>query len=147
MNDTSDQQLLRLTNSQADLDQHALENEANMDAPLTLSNLQPSLAAIDGVPSFGNQFAYHNSAQQQASHSPQPQSNHVNYSQSSQYSSVSVSGTNAVFSPHQSSPFSQRPTAQQQQQTSNNNNNTNNSPNGASTSTFSSHGLNQQSSD
>lgn len=144
MNDTSDQQLLRLTNSQADLDQHALENEANMDAPLTLSNLQPSLAAIDGVPSFGNQFAYHNSAQQQASHSPQPRSNHVNNSLGSQNSGASVSGTNGVFSPHQSSPFSQRPAAHQP---SNNNNNTNNSPNGSSTSTFSSHDLNQQSSE
>lgn len=144
MNDTSDQQLLRLTNSQADLDQHALENEANMDTPLTLSNLQPSLAAIDGVPSFGNQFAYHNSAQQQASHSPQPQpsnqSNNVN-SLSSQYSNtVANTNTGVVFNSHQSSPFSQRPA---QQQTGSNNNN----PNGAPTSTFSNNILNKQSSD
>ena len=100
VNETTDHQLLRLTNIQADLDQQALENEA--DTPLTLSNLQPSLAAIDGVPSFGHHFTDHQS------YSPQPSINSNINNPLNNSSSQYVSTTSSVFSSHQSSPFSQQ---------------------------------------
>lgn len=85
VNNTTDQQLVRLTNNQTDLDQHALEQEA--ETSLTLSNLNPSLAAIDGVSSFTSSNVNNTTL-----HSPQNSMNNtrVNMLSSTHYNPIST---------------------------------------------------------
>ena len=91
---TSDQQIARLTNNQADIDQNALENEP--ETSLTLSNLQPSLAAIDGVPSSQSNSNIH-------IHSPQTNPTRQMNNQMNNGFNNALTTLNT----HQSSPFIQ----------------------------------------
>jgi BTB/POZ domain-containing protein 10 len=89
----SQSQLLQLTNNNQQGDIEALENEdrennTNNGSQLTLSNLQPSLAAIDGVPHHQGML-----------HSPQNLGGYMGFGSQSGASS---------FNTHQSSPFSNR---------------------------------------
>jgi len=84
-------QLIPLSNNNQDIDSRALENETETDH-LTFSNLQPSLAAIDGVPQL-------NGNSQTQLHSPQ----NLNLNRSSHFS-----GGCHSLNTHQSSPFSNR---------------------------------------
>ena len=113
VNDTSDQQINRLTNNQIELDQQALENDTQ--EPLTLSNLQPSLAAIDGVSGMASNSNVH--LPQNLITLP-PRNNNPSFQ--------NFTATN-VLTTHQPSPFSLQRTASttNDNNTSNNNNNNN----------------------
>lgn len=128
VNETSDQQLVRLTNNQADIDQHALEREA--EPPLTLSNLQPSLAAIDGIPSFANQSNNHTSDPSLNS----PPSNSMRFSNTNssnnQYSNSyqGFTSTQNSFTTHQVSSFNQGSSTNTQRNSNSTDANSNNNP-------------------
>jgi len=113
VNDTSDQQINRLTNNQIELDQQALENDTQ--EPLTLSNLQPSLAAIDGVSGMASNSNVH--LPQNLITLP-PRNNNPSFQ--------NFTASN-VLTTHQPSPFSLQRTASttNDNNTSNNNNNNN----------------------
>lgn len=128
VNDTSDQQLNRLTNNQIDLDQQALENDTH--ETLTLSNLQPSLAAIDGVSGMASNADVH---LPQNLMSLPPRANNPSFQT---FTTNNGSVANSLTT-HQSSPFSVQRTSSM-----NNENNTSNNNNNANFSNFSH--LNQQ---